>query len=210
MEREFMTIEDPTTEQGSIRTQSDRLLNPEQRIICEQVAIEETLNSRRAQALLIVDDGATQAEAGQQSGLTLYQVKYCLTRFRKLGVAMFPIAAPAASQPDPDPASGPVPEPEPLPNTGEAETMVGETINKTGNKVSKGKKNKKKRSKSKQGKGRKKGKKAKSGKSTKKSRKKKVAKKGKGKSTKPKKKDAGGKKGRISKSGKSSRKREKR
>jgi len=207
-----MVTKDLTTQQVSNKTQKDRLLNAEERTICEQIAIGETLDSQRAQALLIVDDGATQAEAGEQSGLTLYQVKYCLTRYRKLGMAMFPPVAPAAAQPDSDLASEPVPKP--LPGTDEAETGTEKPINKPGNKASKakkskGKKSKKKRNKSKQGKGRKKSKKAKSGKSTKKSRKKKGVRKSKKKSAKPKKKKGGGKKG-SSKSGKSSRKKDKR
>ena len=174
-----MVTKDLTTQQVSNETQKDRLLNAEDRSICEKVAIGETLDSQRAQALLIVDDGATQAEAGEQSGLTLYQVKYCLTRYRKLGMAMFPPVTTAAAQPDSDLAPEPVPEP--LPGTDEAEAGIEEPINKPGNKASRMKKSKGKNSKKKR-------KKAKSGKSTKKSRKKKDARKSKKRAPNPKRK----------------------
>jgi len=213
-----MATEDMTTQQVSRSTQLDQLLNPEQRIVCEQVAVGETLNSRRAQALLVVDSGATQAEAGRQAGLTLYQVKYCLIRFRQLGVAMFPPVTTAATQPEPDLSPDPVlvPDPAPIPepvtepeqpvSAGEAEMVVGKPDDKAADKTPKGKKGKKK---SKKGKGRKKGGKSKSGKSSKKKGKKKGAKKNQKKSKKSKKKSTGGKKGRKSKSGKSSGKKSK-
>ena len=89
--------------------------------MCEQFASGDGLDNRRAQALLALDAGATQAEAGAQAGLTRYQVKYCLNRFRQKGLAMFP-----------EVASEPVPEPEPIASAAEAETIVEKPGKKTG------------------------------------------------------------------------------
>jgi outer membrane biosynthesis protein TonB len=67
-----------------------RLLDAEERGIFSQIATEEAPHSQRAQALLAIDEGATQAEAGIQAGLTQGQVRYWLDKFRKDGTSIFP------------------------------------------------------------------------------------------------------------------------
>ena len=67
------------------------LLTSEERVVCEQVAATgEAPHSQRAQALLALDGGASQPEAGQQSGLTVGQVRYCVGKFRQQRLNFFP------------------------------------------------------------------------------------------------------------------------
>ena len=67
-----------------------RLLSPEEQTVISQKAAKEPPFSRRAQALLAVDDGATQAEAGRLAGLTVGQVRYWVAKFRRDGTNIFP------------------------------------------------------------------------------------------------------------------------
>ena len=67
-----------------------RLLSSEERATFSQIASKEPPHNSRAQALLAIDEGATQADAGQQAGLTKGQVRYWLGKFRKDGTAIFP------------------------------------------------------------------------------------------------------------------------
>jgi hypothetical protein len=75
-----------------IETQEDenRLLSQEERDILGEVATKDPPFSQRAQALLAIDEGTTQAAAGQQAGLTKGQVRYWLTKFRKVRIAIIP------------------------------------------------------------------------------------------------------------------------
>lgn len=68
-----------TTKTKSLENEN-RLLNPEERTILSHIASQESLYSQRAKALLIIDGGATQAEAGHQTGLTHGQVRYCFSQ----------------------------------------------------------------------------------------------------------------------------------
>jgi hypothetical protein len=68
----------------------NRLLSYEERDILGEVATKDPPFSQRAQALLAIDEGTTQAAAGQQAGLTKGQVRYWLTKFRKVRIAIFP------------------------------------------------------------------------------------------------------------------------
>jgi len=68
----------------------NRLLSSEERAIFSQVAMKEPPDSQRAQALLAIDEGATQAEAGIRAGLTQGQVRYWLDKFHKNGASIFP------------------------------------------------------------------------------------------------------------------------
>lgn len=81
------------------------LLSREERVGCQRLAVGEALHSQRAQALLAIDEGATQEAAGQRAALTKGQVRYWLGKFRKARMAIFPEAppTPAVSQPDPAP-----------------------------------------------------------------------------------------------------------
>ena len=71
----------------------NRLLSYEERDILGEVATKDPPFSQRAQALLAIDEGTTQAAAGQQAGLTKGQVRYWLTKFRKVRIAIFPARA---------------------------------------------------------------------------------------------------------------------
>ena len=68
----------------------NQLLNPEEQAVLSQIATSEPPHSQRAQALLAMNEGATQAEAGTQAGLTIGQVRYWLTKFRAKRTAIFP------------------------------------------------------------------------------------------------------------------------
>jgi len=177
-----MATKDVTASQDPLGTSTGWLLSPEQRTICEQIAAGESPDRRRAQALLAVDGGASQAEAGRRTGLTRNQVQYCLHKFRQDGVAIFAGVAPEAPTPEPDAA------PESAAGAGGAETKVEKPGKKAGGKAAKNKKGKKKREKKE--KGGKKGRKSKSGKSS--------QKKGKGKGGAKKRKKKSKKKGKRS------------
>jgi hypothetical protein len=70
---------------ASCSTQRNGLL-----AVCERVAAGEAPWSQRAQALLALDEGATQVGAGARAGLTHGQVRYWLGRFRQDGLSIFP------------------------------------------------------------------------------------------------------------------------
>ncbi len=69
-----------------------KLLSPEERVICMQLTTGEAPHNQRAQALMAIDAGVTQAEAAMQSGLTGEQVRYWLGKFRKDRLSIFPRA----------------------------------------------------------------------------------------------------------------------
>lgn len=66
------------------------LLSAQERVILGQIAVQEPPFSQRAQALLAIDQGTTQSEAGRQTGLTRKQVRYWLDKFRQVRIAAFP------------------------------------------------------------------------------------------------------------------------
>lgn len=69
----------------------DSLLTSQERAACEQIAARETPpHSQRALALLALDEGGTQAQAGEQTGLSRGQVKYWVARFRNRRLGIFP------------------------------------------------------------------------------------------------------------------------
>lgn len=69
---------------------SDKLLSPAQVTKCKKIAATNSKYSSRAAVLLSLHGGSTQAEAANEAGLTVYQVKYWLNKFRQLGLAAFP------------------------------------------------------------------------------------------------------------------------
>ncbi len=87
-----MTTDSPNEREPENKRAAGKLLSPEERAVCEQLAAGEAPWSQRVQALLAVDKGATQAEAGQRAGLTVGQVKYWLGKFRTGRTAIFPEA----------------------------------------------------------------------------------------------------------------------
>ncbi len=67
-----------------------KLLSSEERAILSQIATKEAPYGSRAQALLAIDEGATQAEARIQAGITQGQLRYWLGKFRKDRTSIFP------------------------------------------------------------------------------------------------------------------------
>ena len=101
-----------------------RLLTSAEQAACEKIAAaNEALHSQRAQALLALDQGSSQTEAGQQAGLTPGQVRYCLNKFRQQRLGIFPdhlagdeqpkAAAPPESADSPEPEGAEAFEPKP-------------------------------------------------------------------------------------------------
>ncbi len=84
-----MATASPTKQGPGGQQIAANLLSPEARAACERIAAGEAVWSQRAQALLAVDEGATQAEAGQRAGLTQGQVKYWLGKFRRDQLSIF-------------------------------------------------------------------------------------------------------------------------
>jgi hypothetical protein len=179
-----MTIEE------NIQTQTEnsatgRLLSVEECDACEILAEGDSLQSRRAQALLALDEGATHKQASEQAGLTLGQLKYWLKKFRNGRMTIFPEVEPAHSQPESVSPQPIVTETADAPST---EIETAQTKDQPAKKKKKAKKGKPKM-KAKKGKKAKKGdkkkksvkksKKKKSGKKAKKSKKKKSSKKSK-------------------------------
>ena len=78
-----------------------KLLTSQERIICEEIAKTTPPNSQRAQLLLDVNSGVTQAEAGQAASLSVGQTKYWLTKFRQLRLEAFPEDVLEAVEPEP-------------------------------------------------------------------------------------------------------------
>ncbi len=68
----------------------DKLLTPTEREALILISAGKDLHSQRASALLAIDSGATQEQAGQQAGLTKGQVKYWLGKFRQVRLEIFP------------------------------------------------------------------------------------------------------------------------
>jgi len=74
---------------------SQLLLSKKERVVCEDLAaMEIVLISQRAQALLLLDEGLTHAEAAHETGLSIGQVRYALRTFKSKGLALFPDASP--------------------------------------------------------------------------------------------------------------------
>lgn len=135
-------------------------LTPEESDVCRQLAASaEPPHRQRAIALLALTGGATYAQAAEQAGLTLGQLKYCVTAFRGKRLAMFPselAVAPAASEPE---AMAPAA----ADSAEEADQKPAKTKKKKDkdkDKKKKGKKKKDKDKKKKKGKGKKKKKKS--------------------------------------------------
>jgi hypothetical protein len=66
------------------------LLKQDEREICTGLLAADNPHGQRAQALLAIDGGATQIEAGKISGLTKGGVRYWLGKFRENRLSIFP------------------------------------------------------------------------------------------------------------------------
>lgn len=168
-----MDKQDPTKGEQKDEQVAGKLLSLDERGACEQLAGGEAPHNQRALVLLAIDEGATQAEAGQRAGLTSGQVKYWLGKFRKEGLTIFPEDLVSQANPNGEPAKS-------------KKELVEEPIQKT--KKSKKSKKTKKAQAAKKGDKPKKKKKKKKAKKAKQSKKPKKAKSNKGKSNKKSKK----------------------
>jgi hypothetical protein len=69
---------------------SGNLLGLQEKLILEQIVAGGPPHSQRAQSLLAIDAGVTQKIAALQSGQTVGQVSYWLSKFRKDRMGIFP------------------------------------------------------------------------------------------------------------------------
>lgn len=91
-------------------TKTGKLLTQNEKILCEKTAaLNIGLVSQRAQALLLLDDGYTQAKSCELSSLTIGQLRYLLRLFKKKGIHLFP----QIEEKEIEEAPVAVPEPEP-------------------------------------------------------------------------------------------------
>ncbi|MBT8333198.1 MAG: helix-turn-helix domain-containing protein [Deltaproteobacteria bacterium] len=75
------------------KQETQALLSKKERVVCQDLAaMEIVLISQRAEALLLLDEGFSHAEAAHESGLSIGQVRYALRTFRSKGLAFFPKA----------------------------------------------------------------------------------------------------------------------
>jgi CHAD domain-containing protein len=65
------------------------VLAPSERVIHEAHAADADARGRRARALLALDEGVTQAVAGERAGLCSRRVRYWLARYRAEGLAIY-------------------------------------------------------------------------------------------------------------------------
>ena len=65
-------------------------LEPQEKLVLQQIATGETPHSQRAQSLLDIDAGVTHSTAAQVTGQTLGQVNYWLGKFREERMNIFP------------------------------------------------------------------------------------------------------------------------
>jgi hypothetical protein len=98
-----MKTEESTQQRLEQKQTAGKLLSPEEREVFKQLAAGEAPWSQRALALLALDQGVTQVEAGELSGLTQGQVKYWLGRYRQNGLSIFPEAGLSQTQSEPAP-----------------------------------------------------------------------------------------------------------
>ena len=71
---------------------NDSLLTPEEQSACEKISqLDTALQSRRASALLAINEGITQVKAAQSAELSIGQVRYCLKRFRESRMDIFSV-----------------------------------------------------------------------------------------------------------------------
>lgn len=126
----------------------EKLLSEQERVAFRMISTGNDLHGQRALALLAIDEGATQAQAAQQAGLSPGQVKYWLAKFRQSRLAIFPdqVLEAAGQVSQPEMAA------EPTPST-EKPKKKGKTKNAKKKKAKKSKKKKGKKAAKKKSKG---------------------------------------------------------
>ena len=82
--------------------QEGKLLSSQEREAFKMISTGNDLHGQRALALLAIDEGTTQEQAGQRAGLTAGQVKYWLGKFRRVRMDIFPEQVLKADQLDLD------------------------------------------------------------------------------------------------------------
>ncbi len=75
---------------GTVSAGSMLLTASEEEVII-RISAGDSIHSQRAKALLAIHEGASQAQAGEQTGLTRGQVRYWLERFRDQRLDIFPM-----------------------------------------------------------------------------------------------------------------------
>ena len=80
---------------------SGNLLGPQEKHILEQIAAGGPPHSQRAQSLLAIDASVTQKIAALQSGQTVGQVSYWLSKFRRDRMGIFPEELLLQTEPEP-------------------------------------------------------------------------------------------------------------
>ena len=83
-------MEDLSNKHENDKDPSGILLGPQEKLILEQIAAGGPPHSHRAQSLLAIDAGVTQKTAALQSGQTVRQVSYWLSKFRRDRMGIFP------------------------------------------------------------------------------------------------------------------------
>jgi CHAD domain-containing protein len=79
----------------------DKLLTPQERSICQRISERDDLYGRRALALLALDEGTTQAKAGQRASMSARRVRHWLAGFRQQRLGIFPNRVLEQAQPAP-------------------------------------------------------------------------------------------------------------
>ncbi len=140
-------------------TRTGKLLTQDERELCKKIAeLKIVLVSRRAQALIALDDGYTQVKSAQLSSLTLGQLRYLLRLFKQKQMNLFPqTILPQPEEQEVETASAAIPE---ISGKNPAEDVVklkkNKKIKKPKKSTNKKKKKTKKEKKSKKGKKKKK------------------------------------------------------
>lgn len=96
-------------DQSATESVGRALLTPSEKEVMVRISAGDSIHSQRAKALVAMNESATQAQAGEQTGLTRGQVRYWLEKFRDQRLDIFPMeilqeargaAQPAGSEPE--------------------------------------------------------------------------------------------------------------
>jgi len=88
--KESIAMDDLSNIHENDKDPSGNLLGLQEKLILEQIAAGGPPHSQRAQSLLAIDAGVTQKTAALQSGQTVRQVSYWLSKFRRDRMGIFP------------------------------------------------------------------------------------------------------------------------
>lgn len=88
--KESIAMDDLSNIHENDKDPSGNLLGLQEKLILEQIVAGGPPHSQRAQSLLAIDAGVTQKIAALQSGQTVGQVSYWLSKFRKDRMGIFP------------------------------------------------------------------------------------------------------------------------